>query len=59
MRTFGSLFVGGVAALVLGLEDPETLDVSVEGDRAEVDLPGGHQVKLRLEGGIWRIEDLK
>lgn len=48
-----------VAALVLGLEDPETLDVQVEGDRAEVDLPGGHQVKLRLEGGIWRVEDLK
>lgn len=46
-------------ALVSGLEDPETLDVRVQGDRAEVQLAGGHVVKLRRELGVWRIEDLK
>ena len=46
-------------ALVRGLEDPETLDVRVQGDRAEVELSGGHIVKLRRELGVWRIEDLK
>ena len=46
-------------ALVRGLEDPETLDVRVQGDRAEVELSGGHVVKLRRELGVWRIEDLR
>jgi hypothetical protein len=46
-------------ALVRGLEDPETLDVRVQGDRAEVQLSGGHVVKLRRELGVWRIEDLE
>jgi hypothetical protein len=46
-------------ALVRGLEDPETLDVRVQGDRAEVELSGGHTVKLRRELGVWRIEDLR
>jgi hypothetical protein len=46
-------------ALVSGLEDPETLDVRVQGDRAEVRLSGGHTIKLRRELGVWRIEDLK
>jgi hypothetical protein len=46
-------------ALVRGLEDPETLDVRVQGDRAEVELSGGHVIKLRRELGVWRIEDLK
>jgi len=46
-------------ALVRGLEDPETLDVRVQGDRAEVQLSGGHTVKLRREQGVWRIEDLR
>lgn len=48
-----------VAAIVSGLEDPETLDVEVEGDEAEVELPGGHVVKLKREAGVWRVEDFK
>jgi hypothetical protein len=48
-----------VSAIVRGLEDPETLDVEVEGDEAEVELPGGHVVKLKRESGIWRVEDLR
>lgn len=48
-----------VSAIVRGLEDPETLDVEVEGDQAEVELPGGHIVKLKREAGVWRVEDLK
>jgi len=44
-------------SLVDGLEQPETLDVKVSGDRAEVQVPGGHSVKLKREAGFWRIED--
>jgi hypothetical protein len=48
-----------VSAIVRGLEDPETLEVEVEGDEAQVDLPGGHVVKLKREAGVWRVEDLR
>jgi hypothetical protein len=44
-------------SLVLGLEQPETLDVKVTGDSAEVQVPGGHSVKLKREAGVWRVED--
>jgi hypothetical protein len=43
--------------LVEGLEDPETLEVQVHGDEAEVQVPGGHSVKLKREAGIWRVRD--
>jgi hypothetical protein len=43
--------------LVDGLTEPETLPVQLGGDTALVQVPGGHQVKLRREGGIWRVED--
>jgi hypothetical protein len=43
--------------LVEGLTAPETLPVQVGGDTAIVQVPGGHQVKLRREAGIWRVED--
>jgi hypothetical protein len=33
------------------------LDVKVSGDNAVVDVPGGHQVKLRRQGGVWQILD--
>jgi hypothetical protein len=44
-------------SLVEGLERPDTLGVQVKGDTAAVDVPGGHHVRLRREGGIWRVED--
>jgi hypothetical protein len=44
-------------SLVTGLEQPETLDVKVTGDKAEVQVPGGHSVRLKRESGVWRIED--
>jgi hypothetical protein len=44
-------------SLVEGLENPETLDVLVSGDNAVVNVPGGHQVKLRREAGVWRVQD--
>lgn len=44
-------------ALVNGLEEPETLDIKVEGDQAEVELPDGQTVKLRREEGLWKIDD--
>jgi len=46
-----------LSSLVEGLEQPETLDVKVSGDRAEVKLVGGHSVKLKREAGVWRIDD--
>jgi hypothetical protein len=46
-----------VRSLVDGLDQPETLDVKISGDSAEVTIPGGHSVKLKREGGVWRVED--
>jgi hypothetical protein len=46
-----------VRSLLEGLEQPETLDVKVTGDTAEVTIPGGHSVKLKRESGVWRVED--
>jgi hypothetical protein len=46
-----------VRALVDGLGEPGELGVKVNGDAATVAVPGGHQVKLRREEGIWRVED--
>ena len=48
---------GGLKSLVEGLENPDTLDVKVSGDNAVVDVPGGHQVKLRREAGVWHVQD--
>jgi hypothetical protein len=44
-------------ALVTGLERPDTLHVEVVGDTANVTVPGGHTVKLKREGGVWRVDD--
>jgi hypothetical protein len=43
--------------MVDGLSEPGTLPVQVNGDAAVVAVPGGHQVKLKREGGVWRVED--
>jgi hypothetical protein len=43
--------------LVEGLDTPETLPVQVTGDSAVVNVPGGHVVKLRRDGGVWRVDD--
>lgn len=44
-------------SLVTGLERPDTLPVTVSGDTATVTVPGGHNVKLKRDGGVWRVED--
>jgi hypothetical protein len=44
-------------ALVTGLEHPETLQVQVTGDAANIAVPGGHHVRLKRDGGVWRVED--
>ena len=44
-------------SLVTGLERPDTLHVEVTGDGAVVTIPGGHSVKLKREGGVWRVDD--
>jgi hypothetical protein len=44
-------------SMVDGLSEPGTLPVQVNGDAAVVAVPGGHQVKLKREGGVWRVED--
>jgi hypothetical protein len=46
-----------VRSLVEGLNEPATLPVQRNGDGAVVPVPGGHQIKLRREDGIWRIQD--
>jgi hypothetical protein len=44
-------------ALVDGLDHPSTLNVNVTGDTAVVVVPGGHEVRLRRDGGVWRVEN--
>ncbi len=44
-------------ALVEGLGDPDTLDIRVHGEEADVVVPGGHTVKLKREAGVWRVRD--
>jgi hypothetical protein len=44
-------------SLVDGLSEPDTLPVKVNGETAVVGVPGGHQVKLKRDGGVWRVDD--
>jgi hypothetical protein len=44
-------------ALVTGLDHPETLQVIVTGEAASVAVPGGHHVRLKRDGGVWRVDD--
>jgi hypothetical protein len=44
-------------SLVTGLEKPETLQLQTTGDSATVLVPGGHHVRLKREGGVWRVDD--
>lgn len=46
-----------LGSLVSGLEHPETLDIQINGDSAEVELPTGHHIVLKREAGIWRVLD--
>jgi len=43
--------------LVTGLERADTLRVEVHGDDATAEVPGGHRVRLKRDGGVWRVED--
>jgi hypothetical protein len=44
-------------SLVNGLDHPETLPVQISGDSATVAVPGGHHVRLKRDGGVWRVDD--
>jgi hypothetical protein len=48
---------GDMRTLVEGLERPDTLEVRVHGENAEVTVPGGHRVILKREAGVWRVHD--
>jgi hypothetical protein len=52
-----SAIEGDLRSLVTGLEHPEGLEVTVVGDAATVQIPGGHEVKLKREAGVWHVED--
>lgn len=43
--------------LVEGLEHPHTLAVQSAGDTAQVTVPGGHRVRLKRDGDVWRVDD--
>lgn len=44
-------------SLVEGLERPGSLEVQETGDAATVVVPFGHTVKLKRDGGVWRVDD--
>lgn len=52
-----SAIEGDLRSLVEGLSHAEGLEVQVAGDTATVQIPGGHEVKLRREAGVWHVED--
>jgi hypothetical protein len=52
-----SAIEGDLRSLVDGLAHPEGLDVQVSGDVAQVQIQGGHFVKLRRDSGVWKVED--
>ena len=54
-----SALESALSSIVRGLQDPETLNVEVQGDAADVELPGGHVIKLKRESGVWRVEDVE
>lgn len=56
-RNRRSLVDTDLRSLVTGLDQPETLDVKIKGNTAEVRIPGGHSIKLKREEGVWRIDD--
>jgi hypothetical protein len=53
----GTTVESDLRTLVEGLKDPSSLEVRVRDEEAEVDVPGGHTVKLKREAGVWRIRD--
>jgi hypothetical protein len=52
-----SLLEQDLRALVTGLERPDTLQLRTSGDTASANVPGGHHVRLKRDGGIWRVQD--
>lgn len=48
---------GGVKDLVDALEEPSALEIAVDGRRATARIPGGHQIELVREDGVWRVKD--
>jgi hypothetical protein len=48
-----------VRSLAKSLEEPATLDIRVDGDRADVDVGSGHSVTLRRDQGTWHVEDIR
>lgn len=55
-ETRGSI-EGDLRTLVEGLDRPESLEVKVHGEAAEVEIPGGHKVLLKREAGLWHVLD--
>ncbi len=45
--------------LATALEQPEALDIRVDGDSAMVRAPDGHWVELKREGGVWKVRDFE
>jgi hypothetical protein len=50
---------GTLDSLVRGLKAPHALDVQVQGESANVAVPGGHAVQLRMAQGLWYVENFR
>jgi hypothetical protein len=48
-----------IGGLVEALEQPEALEIQVDGDTATASAPGGHRVELRREDGVWKVRDFQ
>jgi hypothetical protein len=50
---------GTLDSIARGLKAPHALDVQVQGESANVTIPGGHAVQLRMAQGLWYVENFR
>jgi hypothetical protein len=48
-----------VTSLVQALDNPDSLELTVDGDSATAKTRSGHRVELKQEGGVWTIQDFE
>jgi hypothetical protein len=48
-----------VNSLVQALDNPDSLEVALDGNSATAKTRNGHRVELKQEGGVWTIQDFE
>jgi hypothetical protein len=48
-----------LGSFVDALNEPDALEIQVDGDRAVVEAADGHRVELEREGGVWKVRSFE